>query len=121
MDSQKEYRTTFTPEGEIEEDKQCMGECQKVLPATRFKFKYETRNEKRGKVRNSICTKCSYNKTRERETDFQLDTKTRLGVLEEQISEMRTALDDISETVESLQLMMIKLSGAVEKLKKRHK
>ena len=118
MSSEKEYRTTFTKEGDDEMPKKCAGQCAKVLPATRFKFKYDTRDGVKGKVRNSICTNCSYSETKSRDTTFQQDCKRRLDELEKKTEEMADTLDEVSESVDSIQLLLMKLSGKVEKLRK---
>lgn len=114
---EKEYRTTFTPEGEPEIPKKCAGKCGKVLPATKFKFKYDHRNGIRGRTRNSSCLRCQYSEAKSRETLFQTGTTERLEILEENVERLNNTVDELVETLESLQLMLMKLSGTVEKLK----
>lgn len=113
----KEYKTTFTPDGQLEPRITCAGKCGATMDATKFGFKYGSRDGVRGKIRNSSCLNCRANAVKIRDTKFQTSTLIRTSSLEHESARLEEALVEERSKNEKLQLVILKLSGELEEMK----
>lgn len=108
---------TWTPISEEEPSKRCTGKCGRTLAATKFGFKYSTRDGVKGRIRNSNCLDCRKGSTAVRQLEFKDHTKSRISDLEYRVLYLEGQLKEEMTVNHNLQKLFLKHSGEVESLR----
>lgn len=125
MDLIKDYSSSFTPEGSLEIPKKCP-DCEKMLPAAKFRMKSGSRDGVKGILRNRRCRRCESERDAI-EFEQQKDVlRKKTEELESSFHEIKSKLDealrsnaDLQIVVSSFAAKFFKLEMEVENLKSK--